>query len=127
MTGSFDLLQPGVSRFHHIGLVVPILSAIFPFMIAPYFRSLEKHHHIVAALVLGVVTACFAYLLMRYVPFLRDDQYTLNKAVLLGLLAAEILIFTIPRGDWDDRMISPTMLVFMLFMYLLGIAEIQKD
>lgn len=127
MTRSFDLLHPGVSRFHTVGLVVPLLAAIFPFMIAPWVRSVEKQHHIFAALLLGAATACFAYVLLRYVPILKDEQYTLNKAVLLGLLASEVLIFTIPRGDWDDRFISPTMLVFFMFMYLFGIAEIQKD
>jgi len=127
MTGSFDLLKPGVSRYHHVGLIVPILCGTVPFLVAPYFRSLEKHHHILTALVLGFLTGCFAYVLMRYVPLLKDPQYTLNKAALLGLLTAEIMIFTFPRGDWDDRIVSPPMLIFYLFMFLFGISEIERE
>lgn len=98
MTGGFSLLEPGVSRYHHIGLIVPISAAIFPFLIAPYFRRFEQHHHIITALLLGAATALFAYTLMKFVPGLIESQYTLNKAVLLGLLASEILVFTYPRG-----------------------------
>ena len=128
MTGNFELLQPGISRYHHIGLVVPLLSAVFPFVIAPYFSKLEGQHHVFTALMLGAFTAVFAYVLLTFVPYLSEDQYTLNKAILLGLLAAEILIFTYPRGDfWDDRVISPPMLIFYLFMYLIGISEITRE
>jgi membrane associated rhomboid family serine protease len=125
MTG-FGLLEPGVSRYHHIGLVVPVLSAIFPFLIAPYFKTFERHHHVLAALALGAVTAMFAYVLLKFVPGLRDPNQTLNKAVLLGLLVSEIMIFTFPRGDWDDRILSAPMLVFFLFMFLFGISEIER-
>jgi membrane associated rhomboid family serine protease len=126
MTGGFSLLEPGVSRYHHIGLIVPISAAIFPFLIAPYFRRFEQHHHIITALLLGAATALFAYTLMKFVPGLIESQYTLNKAVLLGLLASEILVFTYPRGDWDERVLSAPVLVFFLFMYLFGISEIER-
>ena len=125
MTG-FSLLEPGVSRYHHVGLIVPVLSAIFPFLIAPYFNHFEKHHHVLAALALGIVTTMFAYVLLKFVPGLRDPNQTLNKAVLLGLLVSEIMIFTFPRGDWDDRILSAPMLVFFLFMFLFGISEIER-
>jgi len=126
MTGGFSLLEPGVSRYHHIGLIVPISAAIFPFLIAPYFRRFERHHHIITALLLGAATALFAYTLMKFVPGLIESQYTLNKAVLLGLLVSEIMVFTYPRGDWDERVLSAPVLVFFLFMYLFGISEIER-
>lgn len=125
MTG-FSLLEPGVSRYHHIGLIVPIAAATFPFIIAPWFKRFERHHHIVTALLLGIVTAAFAYFLMRLVPGLKDPQYTLNKAVLLGLLVSEIMVFTFPKGEWDDRIPSAPLLSFYLFMYLFGISEIER-
>jgi len=120
------LLEPGVTRYHHIGLIVPISAAIFPFLIAPYFRRFERHHHIITALLLGAATALFAYTLMKFVPGLIESQYTLNKAVLLGLLVSEIMVFTYPRGDWDERVLSAPVLVFFLFMYLFGISEIER-
>jgi len=126
MAGGFSLLEPGVSRYHHIGLIVPISAAIFPFLIAPYFRRFERHHHIITALLLGAATALFAYTLMKFVPGLIESQYTLNKAVLLGLLVSEIMVFTYPRGDWDERVLSAPVLVFFLFMYLFGISEIER-
>jgi hypothetical protein len=36
------------------------------------------------------------------------------------------MIFTFPRGDWDDRILSAPMLVFFLFMFLFGISEIER-
>jgi len=126
MTVGFSLLEPGVTRYHHIGLIVPISAAIFPFLIAPYFRRFERHHHIITALLLGAATALFAYTLMKFVPGLIESQYTLNKAVLLGLLVSEIMVFTYPRGDWDERVLSAPVLVFFLFMYLFGISEIER-
>ncbi len=125
MTG-FSLLEPGISKYHHVGLIVPISAAIFPFVISPLFKRFERHHHIITALLLGVATALFAYVLMRFVPGLIETQYRLNKAVLLGLLVAEIMIFTFPKGDWDDRMLSAPVLSFFLFMYLFGISEIER-
>ncbi len=126
MTVGFSLLEPGVTRYHHIGLIVPISAAIFPFLIAPYFRRFERHHHIITALLLGAVTALFAYTLMKFLPGLIESLYTLNKAGLLGLLVSEIMVFTYPRGDWDERVLSAPVLVFFLFMYLFGISEIER-
>jgi len=128
MTGSYDLLKPGFSKYHHIGLVVPILAATVPFLVAPWFHSFERQHHVLAALALGLFSGILAFVLFKWVPLLKDDHYTLNKAVLLGLLTAEIMIFTFPfQGDWDDRFISPTLLLFFLFMYTLGISEVEES
>jgi len=125
--GDYALMHSGWSKYHHIGLVVPIISAILPFLIAPYVEHIiGKQHHIVMALLLGLIVACVAYLLLRYVPLLQDTNYTASKAVLLGLLSAELIIFATPHGEaWDDRMISAPLLVFFLFMYLLGCGEVE--
>ena len=127
MTGDYALMHSGWSKYHHVALITPIVSAVLPFVIAPYVeRVIGKQHHIVMALLLGTIVAIVAYTLLAYVPFLQDDNYTGSKAVLLGLLSAEPMIFSTPHGeDWDDRMISAPLLVFYLFMYLLGSAEVE--
>jgi len=127
---NFNLLHPGVSVYHHRGLIVPIMACIIPFFVAKYppFTVLEKNHHIWAALALGAFVTTVTYLCFRYVPLLRDDQYTINKSVLLGLLVSEILVFTYPRADkFADRIVSAPVLAFFLFMYLFGVSEIYKD
>jgi putative effector of murein hydrolase len=124
--GGYQLLEPGVTRYHTVGLIVPLLSAIFPFMISPLFKRFERQHHVITALLLGLCTTIFAYILYRYVPFLRETTYTLNKAVLLGLLVSEIMVFSYPKGDWDDRMISAPMLSFYIFMFYFGLSEVQR-
>lgn len=124
--GGYSLLEPGVTRYHTVGLIVPIIAAVFPFIIAPWFKRFERNHHVVTALLLGVLTAAFSYFLMRMVPGLKDQYFTLNKAVLLGLLVSEVMVFTFPKGDWDDRVPSAPLLVFFLFMYLFGISEIER-
>jgi len=129
MTGDYSLMHSGWSRYHHVGLIVPIISAILPFIIAPYVEHIiGKRHHIVMALLLGTIVAGVAYILLKYVPLLQDTNYTGSKAVLLGLLSAELMIFTTPHGkDWDDRMISAPLLIFFIFMYLLGVGEVETD
>ena len=129
MTGEYTLMHSGWSRYHHIGLIVPVVSAILPFLVAPYVEHMiGKQHHVVMALLLGSIVAGVAYLLLRYVPFLQDMHFTGSKAVLLGLLSAELIIFTTPHGkSWDDRMISAPLLVFYLFMFLLGASEVETS
>jgi drug/metabolite transporter (DMT)-like permease len=124
--GEYSLFAPGISKYHSYGLITPIIAATIPFVIAPYFRRFEERHHIFAAIAIGATVMGISYVLMRYVPGLRDTHYTLNKAFLLGLLVSEIMAFTYPKGDLGERMISAPILIFFLFMYLLGVAEIEK-
>ena len=129
MTGDYALMHSGWSKYHHVGLIVPVISAVLPFIIAPYVeRVIGKRHHIVMALLLGSIVAGVAYILLKYVPVLQDTNYTGSKAVLLGLLSAELMIFTTPHGkDLDERMISAPLLIFFIFMYLLGVGEVETD
>lgn len=127
---NYNLLQPGISVYHHRGLIVPILVCVLPFFLAKYppFPWLEQQHHLFAAFALGALMTLLAWLCFKYVPLLKDDQYTLNKAVLLGLLVAEVLIFTYPRqSKFKDRIVSAPILVFFLLMYLIAVSEIHKD
>jgi hypothetical protein len=128
--GNYDLLHPGWSLYHHRGLIVPILAPIFAFYIAkfPPFTWLERGHHVMAALALGVAVTAVSYVFLKYVPVTKDPSYALNKAVLLGLLCSEILIFTYPSDeDFSDRIVSAPVLAFFVFMYLFAVSEIYKE
>lgn len=127
---NYDLLHPGLTVYHHVGLVVPILAIVLPFYLATWapFTWIEEQHHLFAALALGATITFVAWFAMKYIPFLQDDQYRLNKAVLLGLLVSEILVFTYPNAkSFKDRIPSAPIISFFLFMYLFGVSEIYRD
>jgi len=126
----YDLLHPGLTVYHHVGLIVPVVAVVLPFYLATWmpFPWIEEKHHLFAALALGAVITGVTWFMMKYVPFLKDDQYRLNKAVLLGLLASEILVFTYPNAkSFKDRIPSAPIISFFLFMYLFGVSEIYRD
>lgn len=126
---NFDLLHPGLTQYHHVGLIVPLVAVVLPFYIAAWrpFTWLEEKHHLFAAIALGATITGLTYVLMRFVPFLKENQYRLNKAVLLGLLTAEVLVFTYPNATkFKDRVPSIPIITFYLFMYFFGTAEIQR-
>jgi CDP-diglyceride synthetase len=124
--GEYGLFAPGITKYHGHGLIVPIFAVVFAFIISPYFKAFEDRHHVLAAIAIGATVMGVCYLLLRYVPGLRDDQFPLNKAFLLGLLVSEIMAFTYPEGNVRDRMISAPLLVFFLFMYLVGVSEVER-
>jgi len=128
--GNYDLLHPGLTKYHHTGLIVPILTPLLAFFLAQYppFTWLETRHHILAALALGVAVTVVAYIFLKYVPLTKDEPYALNKATLLGLLCSEILIFTYPSDEkFTDRIVSAPVLAFFVFMYLFAVSEIYID
>jgi len=71
------------------------------------------------AMLFGFIVACISYVCFRYIPFLKEDDYTLNKAVLLGLLVAELGVFSV-----SDKIPSIVLILFFLFMYFFGMAEV---
>jgi hypothetical protein len=84
------------------------------------FRDVETPHHVVRALLFGVVVALVAYVLMTKVPVFREDRYVLNKAVLLGLLVSELTVFSA-----SEKIPSVVLITFFLFMYFFGMAEVE--
>lgn len=127
---NYDLLHPGLTVYHHVGLIIPVAAIIIPFYLATLspFVWIEEKHHLFAALALGATITGLSWFAMKYIPFLRDDQYRLNKAVLLGLLVSEILVFTYPKArSFKDRIPSAPIISFFLFMYLFGVSEIYRD
>jgi hypothetical protein len=116
--GCFDLLQPGLSPYHHVGLLVPLLAALSPMLLG---RILKDRHQVARSLVNGILVTVVAYGLLRFVPYIREDSLILNKAVLLGLLIAEVTIF-----NGSTELPSVLVIVFVVFMYLFGLAEVHQ-
>jgi phosphatidylserine synthase len=117
---SYDLLHPGVTRYHHIGLVVPLLASISVMYLTRVFKNVNTPHHVVRALLFGVIVAVVSYGLMSYGWF-KEEKHALNKAVLLGLLVAELAIFSV-----SEKIPSVVMIMFFLFMYVFGTAEVHQ-
>lgn len=108
-----SFFHPGLTKYHLQGLIVPILIAVSPYFLQYYVP--RAWPHVTRALVLGVLAAVLAYILMK-LPVLREETYVLQKAVLLGLLTAEVCIFAIP-----DAIPAAAVISFFCFMYLFGL------
>jgi hypothetical protein len=113
----YTLFHPGLTKYHHVGLVVPFLAAISPMFLASIFKNFNGHH-VYKALLFGIIVAGISYFLMKTV--FREDKYTLNKAVLLGLLVSELTIFSA-----SEKIPSIVLILFFLFMYFVGMAEVE--
>lgn len=122
MVGSgFKLMHGGLRRFHHVGLIVPLLAVLSPMVIEHHAGLNAKlPHQAAVALAYGAIVAAVSYFLMTYVPFLKEERYALNKAVLLGLLVAEVTVFSA-----SPALPSVVLIAFFMFMYLFGIAEVE--
>lgn len=118
MGEGFKLLHPGVTKYHHVGLVVPLLAAISSMYLSRYFKDLDTSHHIIRCLLFGMTVTAISYVLMSFGVF-KEEKYTLNKAVLLGLLVSELTVFSA-----SEKMPSIVMILFFLFMYFFGMAEV---
>lgn len=101
----YELLHPGMTRYHHISLLLPVLTAFSPMLFARLdFGPLATHHK---ALVCGVITTIAAYLWMLLVQ--EPNPYP--KSLLLGLLVAEFMLFgASPR--------TPSIVNLMLFVFI---------
>lgn len=113
----YKLMHPGLTKYHHIGLIVPFLAAISPMFLASIFKNFDGHH-VVKALLFGVIVAGLSYFLMT--TAFREDKYALNKAILLGLLVSELTIFSV-----SEKIPSIVLILFFLFMYFVGMAEVE--
>jgi len=110
MAGQKGLLSSGASPYHHIKLLVPLLAALTPMMYERYLPdSWFQGHHVIKALGYGAMTSGLMYALMGVI---EEKRYRLQKAVLLGLLVSEVVIF-----HTDHKLPSVVMIIFFLFMY----------
>lgn len=111
--------HPGLSRYHHLGLLVPLTFAISPMFFARIFNP--QWPQAVNALMAGIISACLAYVLMAYVPGLKEE-HPLPRAVMLGLLTAEFTVFT-----RSYKIPSVVNILFYLFMYFIAFTEFRTD
>jgi chromate transport protein ChrA len=109
-----NLMEGGWTKYHHIGLVVPLLASLAPLAFS-YLPSYGEHTA-VRSLLYGVFTTIVAYILFQ-TPLFFEQRYALQKAILLGLLVSELTIFHIPKS-----IPSIVIITFFLFMYFFGVA-----
>lgn len=98
----------GFSKYHWYGLLVPLLAALSPMVLARVRLPIPQP---LVAVLHGAVVAAVAYLLFQFVPPFRESR-ALGKAVLLGALATEVLIF-----HASTRLPSMTAITLFLFFY----------
>jgi hypothetical protein len=118
-TVTHALLHPGFSRYHTVGLIVPFLAALSPMILTRLF----EHVPITdpgRALIFGFIVFGISYVLMTYVPGLREEQHAVNKALLLGLLVTEFTVFSS-----SPKTPSVVLIAFFLFIYLFAVAKSQ--
>jgi len=114
MAGQKGLLSSGITPYHHIKLLIPLFAALSPMLYERYLPStLFQGHHVIKSLSYGILTTGITYLLMGVI---KEKTYRLQKAVLLGLLVSEVVIF-----HADDQLPSIVMIIFYLFMYTLAL------
>jgi len=82
----------GLTRYHYVGLIVPLLAALSQIL---WMRMTAIHYvpRPVSALIAGVIVGTVSYLIFKCVPFLKETSSPLGKAVVLGLLTAEVFVF----------------------------------
>jgi hypothetical protein len=114
MVGQKGLLSSGLTPYHHIKLLIPLFAAFTPMLYERYLPStFFQGHHVIKALMYGVLTTGITYLLMGII---KEKTYRLQKAVLMGLLVSELAIF-----HADDQFPSIVMIIFYMFMYTLAL------
>ena len=73
----------------------------------------------VISLINGIAVGALAYVLLAFVPFIKENA-PFGKAVLLGLLVAEFTVFT--KNPKVPAMVN---ISFFVFMYLYGLSELE--
>ena len=101
----------GITRAHTWGLVIPLAAALSPMLLSKY-ASVQGAPAPVNALLAGAVVAGAVYLLMTRVPLLQERD-ALAKAVLCGLLVAEIMVLK-PYGAIPSM---ATITLWLFFYY----------
>ena len=102
----------GLTRAHTWGLVVPLAVALSPVLLSKYV-SVKGAPAPVNALLAGAVVAVAVYVLMTRVPLLEEAKNALAKAVLCGLLVAEIMVLK-PYGAIPSM---ATITLWLFFYY----------
>jgi len=81
----------GMTRYHTWGLVVPLLAATAGPVLTSKYVIIDGAHPAANAVLAGAVVAAVAWLLMTTIDTLKET-HAVSKAVLCGLLVAEIMV-----------------------------------
>lgn len=102
-------MNSGFSRYHWVGLLVPLLAAISPMWISrlPKFGVPQP----IFAVLAGFLVAGVSFLMLRFLPLIKEPL-AFGKSVLLGALATEVLIF-----HGSTKMPPMTTITLYLFFY----------
>ena len=110
--GASDGASRGLTHFHTWGLVIPLLCAISPMWISKY--AIAGVPAPFNAVIFGVIVGALAYAAMQFPPF--TEKHALSKAVLCGLLVAEVLTLEAAWGKGNlPPMASITLWLFFYF------------
>jgi hypothetical protein len=120
MGGGYEILENGVGRYHHVGLIVPLLAAISPVILSR--MAIESLPPGVNAVLAGIMVFLATYAMFKFVPFLKEDVMPLSKSILLGLIVAELMVFHGPKHP--ARIPSIPIITFFLFMYFFGLGDL---
>ena len=112
------LLLPGMSRFHYIGLLLPLLAALSPMILA---RIPTVGSQPVSALLNGAIVGVISYIILEFVPFLRES-HAFAKSVMLGLIVAEFTVFT-----RNKKVPAVANIALFIFLYLYGLSKLVVD
>ena len=98
----------GLTHAHTWGIIVPLIAAISPLWLSKlHLSDLQP----VNAVFSGAVAAVVAYVAMKLFPGLADANDILARAVLVGLLIAEVMVMK-PFGA------IPSMTTISLWLFL---------
>ena len=95
----------GLTRAHTWGVIIPLLAVLSVSYLSKYVHVSE--HQPVNALAAGAVIGIISYFLL---PAVKEQSHILAKAVLIGLLVAEIMVLK-PYGA------IPTMSTITLWLF----------
>lgn len=114
----YHILHPGLTEYHHVGLIVPVLAALSPMVLTRLFKDIEIPH-VAKALLYGVLVTAISYALLKFAPIVKVDELPLSKAVLLGTLVTEMTIFSS-----SEKIPSIVLLFLFLFLYFFSLSKI---
>lgn len=120
MPTGLEILHPGLSPYHHLKLIVPFLAAVSPMFLARFARNVNAPQP-AKALMCGLLVGCVAYIILKFFPVLSDKHETLGKSVVMGLLVAEFMVFSV-----SDKIPSVPSILFFLFAYFFALAKMSR-
>ncbi len=111
-------MQWNFTRYHWVGLVVPLLAALSTALWA--HLPLQRE---VLALIAGAATALVAMAVFRFVPGLKEGPTFMGKAVLLGALVTHMTVFHATKSVPPASSIA---LFMFLYLFAAEVADGKK-